>query len=81
VTIDGETVEPFYAESTYAFSLTLPEDNVFGAPAGVYEAAAAAGLHVLLLPLPRGHHELRIQGSIGEATVDVIYHLTVKRRP
>jgi len=81
VTIDGDTVEPFAAESTHPFSLTLPADNIFApAPAGVYEPAAAAGLHLLLLPLPAGRHELHIQGAIGDTTVDVTYHLKVRRR-
>jgi hypothetical protein len=81
VTIDGETVAPFSAESRHAFSLTLPADNVFQAPSGVYEPAAAAGLHVLLMPLRRGRHEIHIQGSIGGSSVDVVYHLKVSRRP
>jgi hypothetical protein len=80
VTIDGETVAPFPAESTHPFALTLPPDNVFEAPPGVYEPAAAAGLHVLLMPLRRGRHELHIQGSIGGGSVDVVYHLKVSRR-
>ena len=48
------------------FSLTLPTGNIFGAPAGIYEPAAAGGLYLLLAPLPPGEHTIHFAGSLDD---------------
>lgn len=80
-TIDGHKVEnvgQYYVESP-AFRLVLPDDNIFGAPAGAYSPAAAVGIHLLLTPLTSGQHTIEFTGSTSapDSTVHVIYHLTV----
>ena len=64
-----------------SFSLTLPSENLFGAPEGTYEPAVADGYYLLLAPLPPGSHTLTF-GGIGlaagsEFVQDVTYHLVV----
>src|SRR4029450_5129987 len=53
------------------FSLTLADNNVFGAPTGIYKPAAAGGIYLLLAPLPPGDHVIEFHGSSAGATVDV----------
>jgi hypothetical protein len=68
--IDGTIVQNLSKESKYfvnpltspLFDLTLPENNVFGAPAGTYSAAAAGGIYLMLAPLSPGEHEIHFEG-------------------
>ena len=62
------------------FDVNVPEDNLFGAPAGVY-LAVHDGYYALLPVLRPGQHTIRIQAvaSASGTLVDVIYHLTVTR--
>jgi hypothetical protein len=64
------------------FVLTLPPDNLFGAPAGDYEPAVSGGYYLMLTPLSVGKHELHFRAVVGDPDapafeIDVIYHLTV----
>ncbi len=63
------------------FSLTLPADNIFNAPAGVYEPTVADGYYLLLPPLTPGSHTITFGGTglvAGETTSqDITYKLTV----
>jgi hypothetical protein len=82
--IDGRSVrniKQYNVESPKPFSFTLGPDNIFKAPklAGTYSPTAGAGIHLLLKPLPPGHHEIQFTGSAQGNTVKVTYHLTVKR--
>jgi hypothetical protein len=64
-----------------------PEENVFdslcvdfgGVPGGIYSPAAGDGFYVLLDPLKKGKHTLRIYAEKPAGTVnqDVTYNLTV----
>ncbi|MBD0290413.1 MAG: hypothetical protein ICV74_04080 [Thermoleophilia bacterium] len=85
-TVDGVQVPDielrYYEESPF-FSVVLPEDNVFGRPAGsVLEPCADAGFYLMLAPLPPGEHMIHIAGSIPEAgfSLDVTYELEVVPR-
>lgn len=90
VTVDG-TVLPssrIRYEDSVVFSVTLPEGNVFGAPAGtVVHPTVDAGYYVTLRPLRPGTHTVRIQGAVdapapvGSFSVDVTYVLTVAPGP
>lgn len=84
VEIDGTPVQNlsvYFVDpaTSPVFSITLPEDNVFGAPAGTYAPAVAGGIYLMLAPLPPGEHVIHVQGSGPGFTVDVTYHLTVTR--
>ena len=67
--------------------ISLPEDNVFGAPcgvpvpAGIYSPAVDDGFYVLLKPLSLGRHTLHFhaESSVGPFVQDVMYELTVVR--
>jgi hypothetical protein len=82
-TIDGAVVpnvEPYFEESTI-FSATLPEDNIFDAPAGTYGPCVDAGYYLVVRPLPPGEHTIHFTGTLFEGTanqftVDVTYNLT-----
>jgi hypothetical protein len=85
VTVDGKMVKSNrIGRATYSlgtgpyFTLTLPENNVPGQPAGEYEATAD-GLWVTLPPLPPGIHEIHFKASAPNFGVsqDNTYNLTV----
>lgn len=86
ISIDGRNVQNLerYAVQTPLFDLTLPQNNIFGAPAGPTKSVGHAYM-IFLQPLKVGKHEIRF----GQTTVnpdtgitnfayDVTYHLTVK---
>jgi hypothetical protein len=89
VTIDGVAVPNVsrYFEESAVFSLTLPEDNIFGAPAGLYDPCVDAGYYVAVRPLPPGEHTIQFSGSVLQPqppptpptlfSVDVTYIITV----
>jgi hypothetical protein len=66
------------------FSLTLPDANLFGIPAGTYAPAVADGFYLLLAPLRPGMHTLTFGGTgffSGAPTAeDITYHLRVLPR-
>jgi hypothetical protein len=81
--IDGRPIRNVqrYRVESPAFSLTLPEDNIYGAPPGIYAPAAAVGIYLLLRPLSVGQHVIHFTGSTaGGTAIEVTYHLTVCRR-
>lgn len=86
VTVDGTPLRSskIVYEDSVVFSVTLPEGNIFGAPAGtVVSPTVDAGYYVTLPPLPPGTHTIRIQGTVvsddpsGSFSVDVTYVITV----
>jgi hypothetical protein len=70
---------------TPLFNVTFPEDNIFGAPAGM-TGAVSDGNWVFLRPLPEGEHEIVAKGVSLDVTTtatntfvsDVTYHLIVQ---
>jgi hypothetical protein len=65
------------------YLVTLPENNIFGIPAGTYGPSVDDGIYLMLSPLRSGLHTIRItaasEGSaLGDFALDVTYHLTVK---
>jgi hypothetical protein len=83
-TIDGAAARNLtaYFEDSEVFFITLPEDNIFGAPAGVYGPCVDAGIYLLVHPLPPGQHTIHFTGDIGGFVVDVTYNITtVAGRP
>jgi len=81
VVINGKPVQHIgrYWALSPNFTINLPDDNLYGAPAGAYEPSAAAGYYLLLAPLPAGSHQLEIYArfSFG-AEVQVLYTLHVQ---
>jgi len=89
VTVDGNPVSGQRAESPPGFfTVTIPGNNVFGAPPGAYDVVSD-GVWVLLPPLSEGTHTIHFGGSFpnypeaclgepGGFTQDNTYILTVK---
>jgi hypothetical protein len=85
--IDGkniEGIEQFKVQSPL-FDVTLPESNIFGAPAGPTKAVSG-GWWVLIKPLSPGNHQLNFGGSVVDNpttgtqsfATEAMYNLNVK---
>jgi hypothetical protein len=65
-----------------AFSVTLPGQNLFGVPAGLYSPAVADGFYLMVAPLSASEHTINFGGSGFFAKKkffqDITYHLTVQ---
>ena len=82
IAVDGIEVPDLdaYRTQTPLFSYTLPEDNLFGLPAGTTATMAVSdGNAVIVKPLPPGPHRIHIhiEAPIFGGTIDVIYDLTI----
>jgi hypothetical protein len=81
VSIDGEPVENLetYRAISPVFSITLPFDNIFGVPEGIYAPAVSDGYWLLLAPLPPGDHVIHFSATTsGGFSLDITYNLTVE---
>jgi hypothetical protein len=87
VTIDGikiQDIEKYNVQSPI-FDVTLPENNIFGAPSGPTKAVSG-GWWVLLQPLPPGTHQISFGGSVVDNpttgtqgfAVEATYNLNVQ---
>lgn len=59
------------------FKFKVGEENLLGAPAGTY-TAVSDGYWIALHPLSVGEHTIHFSGKIGDFSVNVTYHITVK---
>jgi hypothetical protein len=86
--VDGQPVQPGAIKRVRSdvFAVTLPNDNLFGAPAGTYSPAVDDGFYVTLKPLDVGQHTIHFQAARGGCPfapapdpfeLDVTYNLTV----
>jgi hypothetical protein len=75
VTVDGKPVKVVRAGSP-PFLFALPEDDVLGRGPAVSKAAAA-GLWALIPPLRAGRHKIKVVGSVGSFTQNIVYKVTV----
>ena len=79
--IDGKTVKnlPLYREDSVEFSVTAPDGNLLGLPAGTYAPCVDNGYYLMLDPLRCGQHTIHFTGTNADASfgLDVTYHLTV----
>lgn len=85
ITVDGLEVADLdrYRTQTPLFGYTLPEDNLYGAPAGTRATMAISdGTAVIVKPLPPGFHRIvtHIDAPALGGAVDLIYNLTVLPR-
>jgi hypothetical protein len=84
--IDGVDVTDLnsYRFQSPLFNLTLPENNIFGLPAGTTQAVAD-GFWILLEPLPAGNHEIQFGGGLVDVSTagtvnfatEAVYHITI----
>ena len=67
--IDGEAVADVeqYRTTSPMFTLSFPEDNLFGVPAGS-ASAVADGYALMLAPLPEGDHEIVASTDFGDGS-------------
>jgi hypothetical protein len=72
VTIDGTTLSnpEAYRIDTPPFSVTLPEDNLWGVKQGSTRAAGD-GYWLFLKPLPAGRHTIQFGGSCLAGTINI----------
>lgn len=79
--IDGREVKGLSVRryDSVPFDLVLPDNNFMGQPAGLFTPNVDNGYYVMVRPLSRGQHVLRIQAINSDASwsLDVTYHLTV----
>jgi hypothetical protein len=75
-----QDIRRYRAISPDSFSVTLPQGDVFGLPAGTYTPQVADGYWLMLAPLAAGTHTITVHvipnPSFG-GEFRVIYHLTV----
>jgi hypothetical protein len=66
--IDGVPVQylGLYRVESPNFTLALPADNIFGAPAGTYEPTASDGIFLMLTPLQPGTHTIRFHAQFPD---------------
>jgi hypothetical protein len=57
----------------------LPENNLFGEPAGTTSPSVDAGVYLLLAPLSVGQHEVHVGGTFDELefSIDTTFLITV----
>ena len=79
VTVDGKEVHRIVRAKSHFFEVQLPENNVFGEPAGSYRALAD-GFWVKLPPLSEGEHTIHwvVSAPNSDFSQDITYHLTVE---
>ena len=85
VSIDGvsvKNVRAYRAASPGPFPVTYPQNSVIGVDAGTYFPQVADGYWLMLAPLAKGSHEVRIHvrapaTSYGLIEFEVIHHITV----
>ena len=81
VTVDDRALHSveLYRALSPDFTLDLPPDNIFGAPADAYKPSASDGYYIMLTPLTPGTHTIQIKAQFPTSIVDVTYLITVSR--
>jgi hypothetical protein len=84
--IDGVDIsEPelfAHREPSPAFSVTLPDGNIFGAPSGVYAPGVSDGYWLLVEPLALGTHTISFGGVSGNgSSQNNSYTISVVQNP
>lgn len=82
--IDGRPLDHLerYRFSSAQFTITLPDPNVYGLPAGS-GTAVSDGYWAMIGPLSLGDHEIHFGGEFvgtvfGDIPIDMTYHVTVE---
>ncbi|MDB5059939.1 MAG: hypothetical protein JWO59_3411 [Chloroflexi bacterium] len=66
-----------YLALSPVFTLTLPDNNIFGLPAGSYSPIVSDGIYLMLAPLPAGPHTVHFAGSSPGFSLDITYRLAI----
>ena len=69
-----------YRTRSPAFTVgPLPTPNIIGLPANQTTQSVDAGVYLLIAPLRRGHHTIRVKGTFTafDASIDTTYNVTV----
>ena len=84
--IDGDSVENLRQQRVQspAFTITYPDDNFGGVPAGPYAPNISDGYWLLLPPLSAGRHTIYFRGEATDglfkgAVIEVTYKLFVQK--
>jgi hypothetical protein len=80
--IDGIPVKNLHRYRTESplFNVTLPDNNLFGLPAGTYGPSMDESFDLMVAPLKPGPHTIHFHGTLPGSpsfTLDIKYHLTV----
>jgi hypothetical protein len=86
--VDGVEVQNIIRTQSPPFTVTFPEQNIFGVQAGPTRAVSD-GFWVFLQPLSPGSHTINFKGAVVDVTTtgvasitnDVTYHLTLVAVP
>lgn len=83
VTLDGvaiQNIASYRAASPGSFSVTYPENNILGLPAGTYSPQVADGYWLLLAPLSKGEHTLRVHVEAPSVSIQFtsVTHLVIE---
>jgi hypothetical protein len=74
----GSALTTRYRVTAHGFTLTAPDDNIFGVPGGgTFPDRGADGVYLMLEPLRVGSHTIHFHGMTPGLTLDVTYQLTV----
>lgn len=79
--IDGVAVRDIdchYFEESEVFNVTLPADNIFGAPSGLYDPCVDAGYYLMVKPLPPGEHKIEFGAKLDDFKIRIKYLITVE---
>jgi hypothetical protein len=85
-TVDGVKIKDLekYRTQSGFYNITIPQDNIYEAPAGNFRAMAD-GFYVFLEPLPSGKHDIHLKASVLNPVdssfnynADWTYHLLVE---
>jgi hypothetical protein len=63
---DSENASEFYVESGEEFSITIPENNIYEAPAGDYGGFHTVGYYAQIKNLPEGTHKIEFGSTVGD---------------
>lgn len=81
--IDGRPIQNLnsYRAFSPVFSITCPDDSLFGVPAGMYTPQISDGYWIMLAPLSTGAHTIHFKGALDffgfPFETEVTYNLTV----
>lgn len=82
-TIDGVDVQDLdkYVFLSPQFEFNNPEENILEVPAGTIGKSVGSGAYLMLAPLSRGKHTVRVTGTYAdlEYTADKTFNFTVTR--
>jgi hypothetical protein len=83
--IDGKLLPNLSGQRVQSpeFTITYPDDNVFGIQSGTYVPNVADGYWLMLAPLSAGAHTIHFKGEItggvfAGTVIEATYHLTVE---